>query len=88
MIAFEVNDMTCGHCVSTITKAVKAVDPDARVDIDLPRHLVQIEPGRADAQALGAAISEAGYNPQPAQAAQPAGAPMATRGCGGGCRCG
>ena len=26
MIAFEVNDMTCGHCVSIITKAVKAAD--------------------------------------------------------------
>ena len=25
MISFEVNDMTCGHCVSTITKAVKAL---------------------------------------------------------------
>ena len=23
MLAFEVNDMTCGHCASTITKAVK-----------------------------------------------------------------
>lgn len=87
MIAFEVKDMTCGHCVSTITKAVKAADPDARVDIDLARHLVQIEPGRADAQALGVAISEAGYTPQPAQAAQPVSAPAATGGCCGGCGC-
>jgi copper chaperone len=87
MIAFEVNDMTCGHCVSSITKAVKAVDPDARIDIDLARHLVQIEPGRADAQALGVAISDAGYSPQPVPAAQPAGAPAAAGGCGGGCGC-
>jgi copper chaperone CopZ len=29
MITFEVNDMTCGHCVSTITKALKATDKDA-----------------------------------------------------------
>jgi copper chaperone len=63
MIAFEVNDMTCGHCVSTITKALKAADPAARVAVDLPRHLVQIEPAAADAQALGEAISEAGYTP-------------------------
>lgn len=40
MIAFEVNDMTCGHCVSTITKALQAVDKDAKVDIDLARRLV------------------------------------------------
>lgn len=33
MIAFEVKDMTCGHCVGTITKAVKAVDRDARKSV-------------------------------------------------------
>ncbi|HJV68281.1 heavy-metal-associated domain-containing protein [Ideonella sp.] len=65
MIAFEVKDMTCGHCVGAITQAVRAADPQARVDIDLARHLVQIEPSQADAQALEAAISEAGYTPQP-----------------------
>jgi copper chaperone CopZ len=27
MIAFEVNDMTCGRCVSAITQAVKRVTP-------------------------------------------------------------
>jgi copper chaperone CopZ len=69
MIAFEVQDMTCGHCVSTITKAVQATDPGARVEVDLPRHLVRIEPAAADARALSDAISEAGYTPQPAPAA-------------------
>jgi len=63
MIAFEVNDMTCGHCASTITKAVMATDRAARVEIDLGRHLVQIEPGDADAQQLSDAITEAGYTP-------------------------
>ncbi len=63
MIAFEVNDMTCGHCVSTITKAVKAVDAGARLDIDLAAHRVQIEPAEADADELREAIQEAGYTP-------------------------
>ncbi len=63
MIAFEVNDMTCGHCVSTITKAVKAVDAGARLDIDLAAHRVQIEPTEADADELREAIQEAGYTP-------------------------
>ena len=31
MIAFEVKDMTCGHCAGTITKAVAAVDQGAKV---------------------------------------------------------
>ncbi|MDI4635221.1 heavy-metal-associated domain-containing protein [Pelomonas sp. V22] len=63
MIAFEVNDMTCGHCVSTITKALKAVDPAARIQIDLATHCIQIEPTEADADELGDAIKEAGYTP-------------------------
>ena len=63
MIAFEVKDMTCGHCVSTITQAVKAVDRNAKVEIDLARHRVEIEPADADARALADAISEAGYTP-------------------------
>ena len=66
MIAFEVNDMTCGHCVSTLTKALKAADPRAKVQIDLARHRVEIEPGEADARELSEAIQEAGYTPTPA----------------------
>ncbi|MBV8037129.1 heavy-metal-associated domain-containing protein [Roseateles sp.] len=63
MIAFEVNDMSCGHCVSTIAKALKAVDAGARVHIDLASHRVQIEPTEADADELADAIREAGYTP-------------------------
>ncbi len=73
MIAFEVKDMTCGHCVGTITKAVASVDAGARVTIDLPSHRVEIEPGAADARQLEAAISAAGYTPVaiPVPAAKP-----------------
>ena len=86
MIAFEVNDMTCGHCVSTITKAVKAADQDATVQIDLATHRVQIEPVAANAQQLAHAIVEAGYSPVPVQATPPTTAPSkAGSGCGCGC---
>jgi copper chaperone len=64
MIAFEVNDMSCGHCVATITDAVKKVDKDARVEIDLARHRVEIEPATTDAARLGRAIEDAGFTPQ------------------------
>lgn len=63
MIAFEVKDMTCGHCVSTITKALKATDKDAKVQIDLATHRVQVEPASADAEELAEAIKDAGYTP-------------------------
>ena len=66
MIQFQVNDMTCGHCVATITKAVKALDGAARVDIDLATHRVNIEsvqPG----EMLEKAIRAAGYSPETQQ---------------------
>ena len=85
MIAFEVKDMTCGHCVSTITKAVRAADKDAKVQIDLATHLVQIEPTEADAAELSDAIKEAGYTPVEVSAG-PSTAPAASK--RGGCCCG
>ncbi|SCK20806.1 copper chaperone [Variovorax sp. HW608] len=69
MIAFQVNDMTCGHCVSTITNAVRSADGEAKVQIDLSTHRVQIESETANAQELAEAIKQAGYTPEPVQAA-------------------
>lgn len=63
MIHFEVKDMTCGHCVSTITKALKAVDNGASFTIDPTRRLVIIESTDADPKALQNAIADAGYSP-------------------------
>ncbi|MCY4755033.1 heavy-metal-associated domain-containing protein [Pelomonas aquatica] len=85
MIDFEVRDMSCGHCVGAITQALKAVDGDAEVQIDLGTHRVQVEAGSASAQELAEAIREAGYTPVPAAAAAPAGA-RAAKSCCGCCR--
>lgn len=63
MIAFEVQDMTCGHCVSAVTKAVLGADPAAKVHVDLATHRVEIQPGAADAAAFSHAITEAGFTP-------------------------
>ena len=63
MFTFEVNDMTCGHCVSAITKAVAFVDPGAKVQIDLASHRVQVEPSASSADVLSDAIRLAGYTP-------------------------
>ena len=67
MIEFQVNDMTCGHCVATITRAVAGVDAVAKVDIDLPSHRVRIS-AAGDAQLFESAIREAGYTPMPVAA--------------------
>ncbi|ABM94603.1 heavy-metal-associated domain-containing protein [Methylibium petroleiphilum] len=86
MIAFEVNDMTCGHCVSTITKALKAADKDAKVQIDLAMHRVQVEPVSADAEELAEAIKDAGYTPVPVEAAAGGAAPQKRGSCCGHCQ--
>lgn len=63
MIEIKVPDMTCGHCVSTITKAVQALDTSARVDVLLAERRVRVE-GKASREALTHCIAEAGFTPQ------------------------
>ncbi|TFL13492.1 copper chaperone [Pusillimonas caeni] len=62
MIEFEVKDMTCGHCVETITRVVKETAPTASVSIDLPAHLVRVD-GELNAEVIERAIREVGYTP-------------------------
>jgi copper chaperone len=63
MIEFKVTDMTCGHCASTITKAVKELDGEAKLDISLAEHRVRVD-SKASREDLQHAISEAGYTPE------------------------
>jgi len=60
MIELRVEGMTCGHCVSAVTRAVQAVDPEASVQVDLGTGRVRVD-SRGSADALGKAIAEAGY---------------------------
>ncbi|CAB3723136.1 hypothetical protein LMG3458_04146 [Achromobacter deleyi] len=62
-IEFQVPDMTCGHCVKTITGAVNAAAPGATVAVDLPSHRVTVS-GTDQADKVEAAIRDAGYEPQ------------------------
>jgi copper chaperone len=87
MLTFEVKDMTCGHCVSTITKALKVADRDATVRVDLAAHHVHVQPASAQASELAEAIKEAGYTPVAVSQAQAAVAkPAKAGGCCGCCR--
>ncbi|HRL21874.1 heavy-metal-associated domain-containing protein [Alcaligenes sp. SDU_A2] len=61
MSTFSVPDMTCGHCVRSITEAIHAVAPHASVKTDLDLHQVTIEGLDAD-QALKT-LEDAGYTP-------------------------
>lgn len=81
MLRYTVDDMTCGHCVQSVTKAVAAIDPAATVAIDLPTKRVEVST-TADGDVVAGAIREAGYTPVPADAS---GAPAANGGCCGHC---
>jgi copper chaperone len=61
-IEFDVKDMSCGHCVAAITRAVAALDPAAVVQTDLATHRVRVQ-SALPAQALKQAIEDAGYTP-------------------------
>jgi len=63
MIEFKVSDMTCGHCASTITKAVKDLDAGAKLDISIADHRVRVD-SKASREDLQHAIAEAGYTPE------------------------
>jgi copper chaperone len=65
MYQFNVPDMTCGHCASTITKALKAEDSNARIEVDLAKHLVRVE-SRLSQDEVAERIAEAGYTPSAA----------------------
>lgn len=83
MIAYQVNDMTCGHCVSMITKAVKWVDPAAQVSIDLASKRVEISSNLSADSELKEAIVDAGYTPVEAPDGNSAPARAKVGGCCG-----
>ncbi len=81
MITLNVKDMTCGHCVSTVTKAVQSLDAKATVQVDLPTGRVDVTSSVQPVQLIQA-ISDAGY---PAALASPVAAAPARP--AGGCCC-
>lgn len=57
---FQVQGMSCGHCVGAVTQAVKALDPAADVTVDLGSGKVDVQ-SQQDRAAIAAAIEEEGY---------------------------
>ncbi len=62
MTEFEIKNMSCGHCVGAITKAVKQLDPAATVETDLASKIVKVDSSQGR-EVLAAALAEAGYAP-------------------------
>jgi copper chaperone len=60
MYELQVEKMSCGHCVSAVTKSVQAVDAHATVDVDLAQRTVRVQSAAA-LEKVAAAIADAGY---------------------------
>jgi copper chaperone len=63
MLRYSVPDMTCGHCAQAIEKAVKSVDPQAEVAVDLTTKEVTVR-SEADEARVAETIRGAGYEPR------------------------
>ena len=57
---FDVQGMTCGHCVRSVTEEISAVDGVESVDVDLEKGTAVVA-GDAEPEAVKAAVKEAGY---------------------------
>ena len=55
-----VDNMSCQHCVQTVTRALRALDPNATVEVDLARGEVHTL-GAFDADTAIAALADADY---------------------------
>jgi copper chaperone len=57
---FTVEGMHCGHCVRAITRAIYALNADARVEVDLTAGTVVVT-GDLGAEQAATAIAAEGY---------------------------
>lgn len=57
---FKVENMSCNHCVRAVTNAIRVLDPQAGVEVDLASGIVQVT-GQVEAADAAAAITAEGY---------------------------
>ena len=60
MTTIKVNGMPCGGCAASVTRAIIAADPSAKVEVDIKGHAVPVQ-GERDQQAIKSAVQQAGY---------------------------
>ena len=60
MTKLSIPDMSCGHCKATVEKTLKALDPAASLDFDMPARTVAVQ-STAAVDAMRTALKAAGY---------------------------
>jgi copper chaperone CopZ len=64
-LSYNVPDMTCGHCVNSVTEEVRKVNGVDSINVDLDTKLVTISGDDLNDAQLREAIKEAGYDAEP-----------------------
>lgn len=64
MLRYTIENMNCGHCVATVTKAVRGIDASAVVRADVAGRNLEIDTG-ATSEAIVAAVGAVGYRVTP-----------------------
>jgi copper ion binding protein len=59
----QVEGMTCGHCVKTVTQAVNALDGISQVSVDLDKKQVSVDfdESRINSETISSKITEVGF---------------------------
>ena len=59
----QVEGMTCGHCVETVTQAVNTLDGISQVSVDLDKKQVSVDfdESRTNPDAISSKITEVGF---------------------------
>jgi len=63
-LTLNVPEMSCGHCVSAVSSAVKGVTGVGDVHVDLSSKRVEVTGEGLEPKAVAAAVREAGYEPE------------------------
>lgn len=60
MFTLKVSGMTCGGCISAVTRAIQAQDPQAKVQADLATQVISLETSLSPELSAGL-ITDAGF---------------------------
>jgi copper chaperone len=57
---YQIQNMTCGGCARHVTEAIKGVDPEAAVTVNLAQRTAEVQ-STAVETSISQALEEAGY---------------------------
>ncbi|OGB02063.1 MAG: heavy metal transporter [Burkholderiales bacterium RIFCSPHIGHO2_12_FULL_61_11] len=57
---FDIPAISCSHCIKAITETVKALDPEAKISVDIASKKMTLETSK-DRLTVVEALTEAGY---------------------------